>query len=119
TVLLMAILIVSASMGDVLISKGMKEVGEIENVRLKTLPGVFARVLKNKNYILSIVVQAIAFGSFLALLSRKDLSFVVPTSALQYVLAVLGARFLLKERISGLRWIGTILVALGVALVCV
>jgi drug/metabolite transporter (DMT)-like permease len=43
-------------------------------------------------------------------------SFVIPASALSYAVGALGAKFLLGERVNGLRWVGVLLVCLGVAL---
>ena len=64
------------------------------------------------------VCLAVSFFSFLAVLSWADLSFVVPATAIVYAVTVLGAKFILREHIDGMRWAGTLLVCLGVALVC-
>jgi len=42
----------------------------------------------------------------------------VPATAANYVVGAVGAKFLLKERVSQTRWVGLLLVAAGVALVC-
>ena len=52
-------------------------------------------------------------------LSRVDLSYAYPLLALNMVLVTLGARFVLGERVSRLRWAGVALIALGIALVAV
>jgi bacterial/archaeal transporter family protein len=52
----------------------------------------------------------------LALLSWADVSIVVPATALSYVTAALGAKYLLHEDIAPLRWVGVFLVCAGVAL---
>jgi drug/metabolite transporter (DMT)-like permease len=62
--------------------------------------------------------MALAFFSLLALLSWAQVSFVVPATAANYVVGAVGAKFLLKERVSQARWAGLLLVAAGVALVC-
>lgn len=51
------------------------------------------------------------------LLSFADLSFVVPVTAIGYVLNALIGRFFLGEHISGQRWFGTLLIMAGTALV--
>jgi drug/metabolite transporter (DMT)-like permease len=43
---------------------------------------------------------------------------VVPATAANYIVGTLGAKFLLKERVSKARWAGMLLVAAGVTLVC-
>jgi ceramide glucosyltransferase len=64
-----------------------------------------------------VVCLAVAFFSFISLLSYADLSFVVPLTAVSYITNTVGARFFLKERISKARWMGTLLVTLGVTIV--
>jgi uncharacterized membrane protein len=51
-----------------------------------------------------------------ALLSWADLSFIVPATSLSVVTTTLGAKWFLQERMTRLRWVGTLLVCLGVAL---
>ncbi len=54
--------------------------------------------------------------SDLALLSRADLSFVLPVTASAYVLVALGGHFLLRDHISWERWTGIVLITVGVIL---
>jgi uncharacterized membrane protein len=53
----------------------------------------------------------------MALLSWADLSYVLPVTALGYVLTVLAGRVLLTEQVTGKRWAGTLLIVAGVFLV--
>ena len=55
--------------------------------------------------------------SQLSLLSRVDLSCVLPVTSVSYVLTALMGEFLLHERVSTERWIGIGLIGLGVSLV--
>jgi uncharacterized membrane protein len=55
--------------------------------------------------------------SRMALLSWADLSFVLPVTALGYVLTALAGKLLLGEQISPQRWIGTLLIVAGAILV--
>jgi uncharacterized membrane protein len=55
----------------------------------------------------------------LLLLSWHPVSFVIPVSALSYVVGTLGAKYILGEEVSAARWAGVILVRAGVALVAV
>jgi drug/metabolite transporter (DMT)-like permease len=42
---------------------------------------------------------------------------VIPASALSYVVGTLGAKYILKEDVNGIRWAGVFLVCVGVAIV--
>ncbi len=63
-----------------------------------------------------ILLAAVAFFSFLALLSWAPVSFVVPATALGYVVGTLAARFALGETVDLTRWIGVVLLCVGVAI---
>jgi drug/metabolite transporter (DMT)-like permease len=53
------------------------------------------------------------------LLSFEAVSFVVPVTALSYLVGALGGTFFLGERVSRQRWLGIMLVCIGVALVVI
>jgi len=55
--------------------------------------------------------------SRMALLSRADLSWVLPVTASGYVLTVLLGVMFLGERVSGRRWAAVLLIVAGTALV--
>jgi drug/metabolite transporter (DMT)-like permease len=66
---------------------------------------------------LGIALMSLAFFSLLAILSFRQVSFVVPVSALSYAAGAFGAKLFLGERISRSRWIGIAVVCLGVTIV--
>jgi drug/metabolite transporter (DMT)-like permease len=72
---------------------------------------------RNRFVIGSIVAMAVSFFAFMKLLSMTDLSFAVPVSAVTYVMETVLAKYILKERVTGLRWAGAALVVCGVTLV--
>ena len=55
----------------------------------------------------------------MALLGWADLTYVLPVTALGYVLSTALAAWFLGEQVSGRRWMGTVLIVLGTALVSV
>ena len=117
TAVMIAIVVLGGSAGDVFITKGMKQTGEISTVHLGRLARVALRVVRNVNFLIGIVFMACSFFAFLAVLSWADLSFVLPATSLSFVLTTIGAKFVLKEEISRLRLAGTLLVCIGVALI--
>jgi drug/metabolite transporter (DMT)-like permease len=116
TALVIALVVLGGSAGDVLITKGMKQVGEIKTVRPRELLRIAGRVLLNKLFIAGLACMAVSFFSFLAALRLSELSLVLPATSLSFVVTTAGAKLYLKERISGARLAGTLLVCLGVAL---
>jgi len=61
--------------------------------------------------------MALAFFALLAALSIYNVSFVVPVTALSYVVGAFGSATFLRERLGVNRWLGILLVAAGVTLV--
>jgi transporter family protein len=117
TAMLLAIIILAGALGDVYIAKGMKQVGEIRTLRLRELAWLGRRMVSNMAFLLGLLAMIAGFLAFLVVLSWADLSFIIPATSLNFVLATLGAKVILKENINRLRWLGTVLVGLGVALV--
>ena len=115
--LLLAVLIFGTSAGEIAMSRGMKSVGEPERLRPREIFAFLTRALRNGWLWVGVPLLAVAFYSLLVLLSWKAISFVIPASALSYVVGTLGAKYILREEVSPARWIGVVLVCVGVALV--
>jgi uncharacterized membrane protein len=54
---------------------------------------------------------------YLTLLSRADVSQILPMTALDYIVVALLAQVILAEPVTGARWAGILLIVIGVALV--
>ena len=111
-----AIIVVSTVASDLLQSWEMKRQGEVKEFGAGGIGRLLKLLLTKAPLIGSIVFLAISFYAFLALLAVADLSFAVPVTALSMVAETVLARLLLKEQVTPARWGGTVLVALGVAL---
>ena len=114
---LMAMVVVTSAVGELLITHGMKQAGEIHDFCPRALWQALWRAVRGGWMPAGVVALAVSFFSLLAALSAADASLVIPATAATYVLNTLGAGLFLKERVSGTRWIGAVLVATGVALV--
>jgi drug/metabolite transporter (DMT)-like permease len=66
-----------------------------------------------------LTLMATAFFSLLAVLSRENVSLVVPVTALSYGTGALGGRLFLGEQVTPQRWAGVLLVCVGVAFVII
>jgi drug/metabolite transporter (DMT)-like permease len=109
---LLSVVLFSAA-GDVMLSRGMKQVGEIH---LTNLENMFS-ALGNFWILLGICFLIIFFASYLTALSWADLTFVLPATAFSYVVMALLAHILLHERVSVQRWCGIMLIVAGVGFV--
>ncbi len=111
------LLVLVDSAGTLLIAQGMKQVGEISTLQPRKLLKIARRLVKNHLLWLGFLFQASTFFLFLTVLSWANLSLVVPLCSLGYVVNILGAQFFLKEKVTRERWIGTLFICAGVALV--
>jgi uncharacterized membrane protein len=115
-----AIIVVAAisTIGDVLLSRAMKQVGDLGELRrTRGVLVVIGRVLRTPSFVLGICALALGFFSLLIGLSWGDLSLVAPASAsLTFVLNAIAAKVFLHERVDHRRWVAALLVAGGVAL---
>ena len=111
------IVVVTGTGGEIAVSHAMKQIGETRTFTPFALFCVLVRAFKARVMWVGVGLRAASFFSFLALLSWENVSLVVPATALSYVTGTLGAKFLLREQISRVRWAGAALVCLGVALV--
>jgi drug/metabolite transporter (DMT)-like permease len=117
TAAMILIIVLSTAGGDILITRGLKQERDISAPGLRGFLLLGRKVLTNKDFLTGLFLMSVSFFSFLAVLSWADLSFTVPATSLSYAFTTLGAKFVLKERISRLRWTGILIVCLGIALV--
>ena len=112
TQLLVLIVVVSNVIGNVSLSHGMHQVGRI----VSASPLDYIKAFANPWTAAGICILTIWMLSDLALLSRADLSFVLPVTASAYVLVAILGHFLLHDHISWERWLGILLITGGVIL---
>jgi len=95
----------------------MKSLGEVHDFHPSALLQFVWRAACVGWMWVGIAFMTIAFFSLLAMLSMENVSFVVPVTALNYTAGAIGATLFLRERISKQRWLGVLVVCVGVTLV--
>ena len=112
TQILVLLVVVTNVLGNVSLSRGMHQVGRI----VSASPLAYVRAFANPWTAAGIGILTIWLLSDLALLSRADLSFVLPVTASAYILVALVGHFFLHDHISWVRWVGILLISGGVIL---
>lgn len=115
--LFLSFLIFGSTGGEIAITYGMKATGEPERLRPWELLRFLGRALSNGWFWAGVPLMALSFYALLVLLSWEPISFVIPASALSYVVGTFGAKYILREEVNTLRWTGVVLVCIGVVLV--
>src|SRR5215469_3967899 len=117
TYVLLFLLVVLGSVGNTILSKGMKEAGDLDLSHLSTLTAAATRVLTSGTIWLGIAMMLGFMVCHMLVLSWADYSFVMPFSAIAYALVPLLGYLFLHEQVSAARWIGIVLIVLGVVLI--
>jgi len=110
--ILIAVAVFAAS-GDVCLARGMRDFGAVS---LANIGGLLTALL-NPWIIVGILLLICFFASYLTALSWADLTYVLPATAISYVMMALLAQQILHEHVSTRRWLGIALVTLGVGVV--
>ena len=117
TIVLLILVPIFGSLGNVLLGKGMRGMGKIPGLSIPSLAAYLLKVLSSGWIWLGIGSLLIFFISYMLVLSWADYSYVMPVTAVGYVLAPLLAHLLLGEVVPSTRWLGAVFIFLGVAVV--
>lgn len=105
--------VLCVSVGEALPSAGMKHAGRggASGLRLALAAAADWRVLCGTG------LMATFYVLYALALSWADLSYVLPLTAVSYLLGAIFAHFFLGETVTMSRWIGTLLIVAGVVVV--
>ena len=117
TLVLVVIACVLGGAGHVLLSKGMRTVPDLTEAPTGLLSGLLARALGNPWTLAGVLLQASFFVMYLTLLSRADVSKILPMTAVDYIVVAILAQVVLGELVTPGRWAGIGLIVAGVYLV--
>jgi drug/metabolite transporter (DMT)-like permease len=100
-------------LGNLSLAWGTKHFPQV----LSLNPVVYLRAMVDPFVALGIAMLILALLTRLALLSLADLSFVLPVTAIGYVLATLFGQVFLHEAVTAQQWMGSVLIFMGTGLV--
>ena len=92
---LFILIIVVGTAGELCLGRAMRETGELERLRVSDAFSLLGRALRLKWIWIGVAMMATAFFSLVTLLSFEDVSFVVPVTALSYLVGAIGGIFFL------------------------
>ena len=116
TIVIVIVQTVAMTAGDLLLAKGMKQVGDIAVLSPTLFLMKMSLTIRNVWILTGVAFLAVSLLLWLAVLSRAPLSLAVPMTAIAYVLNAIAAKYFLLETVSGMRWTATGVIALGVLL---
>jgi uncharacterized membrane protein len=113
TAIVLALAILAQAAGDTLLSKGMRQTASLD----RSWFAMLLQAAANPAIWLGTALVTTFFLLYTASLSWADLSFVLPATSLGYVVNVAFAHHFLNEQVSPSRWVGTLLISVGVIIV--
>ena len=117
TLVLLILMVLFSSTGDLLLSKGMKQIGSVGFSSWNAVGAAFSQTVLNPTIWFGIACLCAYLACYLLLLSWADYSYVLPASATGYGIVALMGYIFLSEHVSPTRWVGIAIICAGVALV--
>jgi len=116
TLVMVLAMVVCANAGDLLLKRGMTNIGAVE-VSGRGLAHAFRLTITNPTIWLGILFLMGFMICYMTVLSWADYSYVMPAGAFGYAILTFLAVIFLHESVSPRRWVGVILICIGVMLV--
>ncbi len=116
TLVMVLAMVVCANAGDLLLKRGMLQIGAVQ-LTASGLLHAFLLTVTNGTIWTGIFFLTGFMTSYMTVLSWADYSYVMPAGAFGYALLTLMAVVFLHESVSLRRWVGVVLICVGVLLV--
>ncbi len=107
------LMVIFGPLGNVMLGKGMKQIGAVSTGSAQELAHVLLRVLQSSAIWLGIASLLAFFITYMLVLSWADYSYVQPASSVAYLVVALLGRFVLGETVTPIRWMGVSVICLG------
>jgi uncharacterized membrane protein len=117
TILLILLMVIFGPLGNVLLGKGMKRVGAVTIRTFPDLLHVLYQIFSSGVIWLGIGSLIMFFVAYMLVLSWADYSYVQPASSFAYGVVALLGHFLLHETVTPTRWLGVLIICVGVFVV--
>ncbi len=114
---LISVMVIAGPLGNVLLSKGMKQAGKLSLWPAAAAVHTVGSVLSTVPLWLGIASLLTFFVANVLVLSWADYSYVQPASSVGYGVSALLGFLMLGEPVSPLRWLGIAVICLGVFVV--
>jgi uncharacterized membrane protein len=116
TLVMVLAMVVCANAGDLLLKRGMTEIGAVA-ITPSGVSHAFWMTITSATIWVGILFLIGFMVSYMTVLSWADYSYVMPAGAFGYAILTLLAVIFLRESVSPKRWMGVVLICVGVLLV--
>jgi multidrug transporter EmrE-like cation transporter len=117
SILLILISISIAVGGQLLLKIGINRIGIVSLGSLQGLKQLFFGVIKSPLVMTGLFLYVVSAAIWLIVLYAVDLSFAYPFIGFTYVMVLVLSKFILKEDVNPVRWIGALIITVGVVII--
>ena len=120
TVISVALLVVSvvfATAGQLTLKAAMDSIGRIGTAQVSAFGQTLGRAVREPKLWIGLLLFGVSALFWLVVLSRVNLSLAYPVVGFSYIVVVAMARWVFGEHVPALRWVGVVVIAIGIALV--
>jgi drug/metabolite transporter (DMT)-like permease len=101
---------------ELFLKSGVNGLDQFNPGNLKGVIFFILKLIKTPWVWISLFFGFLSLFIWLFILSNVDLNFAFSLDSMHYVFIALVSQFLLKEKVRGTRWMGTVLIVLGITL---
>ena len=117
SVLLIFLSISIAVAGQLLLKIGIDRIGVNGFGSMKALISLFSGIIRSPMVLTGLFLYFISAAIWMVILSKVDLSFAYPFICFTYVMVLVLSKFILKEEVNPLRWVGAFIITAGVVII--
>lgn len=117
SILLILLSISIAVGGQMLLKIGINRIDIVSSSGFNYVSQLFLGVIKSPMVIIGLFLYVISAAIWLIVLSAVDLSFAYPFIGFTYVLILVCSKFILREEVNLIRWIGALIITIGVIVI--
>ncbi len=116
-IFLVLISVLISVVGQILLKKGMLQVGKFEFSALANILPQFIKAFSNPWVLAGFLFYFLSSLFWIIALSKVDLSVAYPLLSCGYILVLLASWLLFKEPVTAIRWLGVLVIMAGVTLI--
>lgn len=114
---LVLISVLISVIGQILLKKGMLQVGKFEFAGLANILPQFLKAFSNPWVLAGFLFYFLSSLFWIIALSKVDLSVAYPLLSCGYILVLLASWLFFKEPVTAIRWLGVLVIMAGVTLI--
>jgi len=102
---------------ELFLKSGVNALNQFNPGNIKEVILFILKLIRTPQVRISFLFGFLSLFIWLFILSKVDLNYAFSLDSMHYVFIALASQFILKEKVRLIRWVGTLLIVLGITLV--